>query len=295
MTTPTTKPVTTVNTPTRPTPAAAGRPRIILLGIDGLRWDLAADSPAAPALRAMAAEGELQPMVMEVPTMSGPGWSSILTGTTHAEHGVKDNSFVGHRLFNHPDLLSRAFYQDLSTRTFAAAGWPPLVSPEGLGPVIHQRLEQQKAGLHTVISRDGETHGFVSIDAEITDFTLAALTSHRVPDVAFVYFCDVDDAGHVYGARSEQYQAALARVDRHISRIRQAVQARADEHAENWLLVVVADHGHLDEGGHGGSTPEERNSFILRWQAGGSLTPWPRTVSPHELLDLLLDESSRVR
>ncbi|MEU5850940.1 hypothetical protein [Saccharopolyspora shandongensis] len=54
---------------------------------------------------------------------------------------------------------------------------------------------------------------------------------------------------------------------------------------------VAADHGHLDEGGHGGSTPEERNSFILRWQAGGSLTPWPRTVSPHELLELLLDES----
>jgi predicted AlkP superfamily pyrophosphatase or phosphodiesterase len=266
------------------------RPRIMLLGIDGLRWDLAADSPAAPTLRRMAAEGHHQPMTMDVPTLSGPGWSSLLTGTTHASHGVQDNTFVGHRLFGNPDLLSLAFYQDQSTRTFAAAGWLPLVSPEGLGPVIHQRQEQQKAGLHTVISRDGETHGFVRIDAEIADFAVAALNSHRVPDVSFVYFCDVDDAGHLYGARSEQYQAALARVDGHVARIQRTVKERATKHGEHWLIAVVADHGHIDDGGHGGGSAEERDSFILRWAAGGGLSDWPADVAPHELAGLLLAE-----
>ncbi|UKA64632.1 alkaline phosphatase family protein [Arthrobacter sp. FW306-04-A] len=276
------------------TTAAGARTRIMLLGIDGLRWDLAADSPSAPTLRAMAAEGELRTMVMETPTWSGPGWSSILTGTTHAEHGVVDNSFVGHKLFSKPDLLSRAFYQDQSTRTFAAAGWTPLVSPDGLGPVIHQRADQQKAGLHTVISRDGEVHGFVQIDADITDIALAALTSNKVPDVSFLYFCDVDDAGHLHGARTAQYQAALARVDRHIARVRSAVGDREEQFGENWLLVVVTDHGHLDEGGHGGDSPEERNSFVLRWQSSGSLTRWPDRVAPHEIAGLLLEERSRL-
>ncbi|MDP5228662.1 MULTISPECIES: alkaline phosphatase family protein [Arthrobacter] len=271
------------------------RPRIILLGLDGLRWDLAAESPAASTLRSLAADGDHRTMVMDVPTLSGPGWSSLLTGTTHAEHGVLDNSFVGHRLFRYPDVLSRAFHQDTSTRTFAAAGWPPLVSPEGLGPVIHQRMEQQKAGLHTVISRDGETHGFIRIDAEIADFTLAALASHKVPDVSFVYFCDVDDAGHVYGALSAQYQEALARVDAHVARIRDAVARRAAEHGEEWLLVVVADHGHVDAGGHGGGSDEERESFILRWSTAGTLTEWPAAVAPHELSGLLLAERARGR
>lgn len=275
------------------TTATSARTRIMLLGIDGLRWDLAADSPSAPTLRAMAAEGELRAMVMETPTWSGPGWSSILTGTTHAEHGVVDNSFVGHKLFSKPDLLSRAFYQDQSTRTFAAAGWTPLVSPDGLGPVIHQRADQQKAGLHTVISRDGEVHGFVQIDADITDTALAALTSHKVPDVSFVYFCDVDDAGHLHGARTARYQAALARVDRHIARIQAAVRDRAEQFGEKWLLVVVTDHGHVDGGGHGGDSPEERNSFVLRWQSSGPLTQWPDRVAPHELAGLLLEERSR--
>ncbi|UVJ39287.1 alkaline phosphatase family protein [Arthrobacter sp. CJ23] len=270
--------------------SASARPRIILLGIDGLRWDLAAESTSAAILRSLAAEGDHRDMTMDVPTLSGPGWSSLLTGTTHAQHGIRDNTFVGHRLFGHPDLLSRAFYQDTSTRTFAAAGWPPLVSPEGLGPVIHQRMEQQKAGLHTVVSRDGETHGFIRIDAEIADFTLAALNSHKVPDVSFVYFCDVDDAGHVYGALSPQYQEALARVDGHVARIRAAVRSRAAAHGEKWLLVVVADHGHVDAGGHGGDSPEERGSFILRWASGGDLSPWPAVVAPHELAGLLLAE-----
>ena len=270
--------------------ATAARTRILLIGIDGLRWDLAADSPSATTLRTMAGEGVLMPMSMEVPTMSGPGWSSILTGTTHAEHGVADNSFVGHRLYTNPDLLSRAFYQDQSTVTFAAAGWPPLVSPGGLGPVIHQRAEQQKAGLHTVIARDGEVHGFVRIDAEITDFAVSALTSHRIPDVSFVYFCDIDDAGHLYGARTGQYQAALSRVDRHVARLTHTVRQRALVHGEDWLVVVVADHGHLDEGGHGGDTPEERTSFILRWSPTSVPTAWPQNVAPHELLGLILAE-----
>lgn len=54
--------------------------------------------------------------------MSGPGCASRLNVTTPAQRGIPDNTFVGHRLFGHPDLLSRAFYQDISTRTFAAAG-----------------------------------------------------------------------------------------------------------------------------------------------------------------------------
>jgi predicted AlkP superfamily pyrophosphatase or phosphodiesterase len=280
--------------PTQSTSSPA-RTRILLIGIDGLRWDLCADSPAAPTLRAMAGEGHLMPMTMEVPTISGPGWSSILTGTTHSQHGVQDNTFIGHRLHHHPDLLARAYYQDQNTRTFAAAGWPPLVSPDDLGPVIHQRTEQQKAGLHTVVARDGEVHGYIRIDAEVADFARAAIASPDAPDVSFVYFCDVDDAGHIYGALTEEYQAALGRVDRHVAKLTHAVNARANEHGERWLIVVVADHGHRDEGGHGGDTPEERTSFILRWSPILPLSAWPDEVAPHELLDLILAERELVQ
>lgn len=135
---------------------------------------------------------------MEVPTISAPGWGSILTGSTHAQHGLKDNSCVGGRTWNRPDFLSQCLYLDQETRTFAAAGWPVLVDPHGLGPIIHPRMEQQYAGLHRVIVRDGETFGYPTVDAEITSITLAARKAGWF-DVGFTYCCDVDDAGHIHG------------------------------------------------------------------------------------------------
>ncbi|WP_257160095.1 alkaline phosphatase family protein [Corynebacterium cystitidis] len=132
-----------------------GKRHLLLIGIDGCRWDIVKDSDVGTRLAQLAAEGSWHHMTMEVPTISAPGWASILTGSTHAEHGLRDNSCVGGRTWNYPDFLSQAFYEDQTTRTFAAAGWPVLVDPHGLGPIIHPRMEQQYAGLHNVIVRDG--------------------------------------------------------------------------------------------------------------------------------------------
>ncbi|MDQ4214451.1 alkaline phosphatase family protein [Microbacterium sp. ASV81] len=101
---------------------------------------------------------------------------------------------------------------------------------------------------------------------------------------------DIDDAGHVHGALSERYQQALARVDRLVSRNQDAVQRRADAGGERWILVVVADHGHVDTGGHGGDSAAERTSFISRWTTTGRLREWLAVVAPHELMDLILAE-----
>ncbi len=117
--------------------------KILLIGIDGLNLDTALEN--APTLLALKEKGFFTPITIEPPTWSGPSWSTLLTGTKHSQHGVIDNSFTGHKLLHHPDLLSQAFYQDQSTTTFAAAGWPPLVDPIGHGPVIHERREQAKA------------------------------------------------------------------------------------------------------------------------------------------------------
>src|SRR4051794_33171640 len=114
---------------------SAGR-HLLLLGVDGARWDVIAEEGVGTRLAHAAAQGTFHGMTMETPTISGPGWYSILTGTTHAQHGVRDNSMVGKRLWSYPDFLSQAFFRDQATRTFAAAGWPVLVDPNGLGPII---------------------------------------------------------------------------------------------------------------------------------------------------------------
>ncbi|HJG63857.1 MAG TPA: alkaline phosphatase family protein [Corynebacterium stationis] len=237
----------------------SNRRRILLIGLDGLRWDIAAEDHVGSTLKSLAEAGSFHEMTMEAPTISAPGWGSILTGSTHAQHGLKDNSCVGGRTWNRPDFLAQCFYQDQDTHTFAAAGWPVLVDPHGLGPIIHPRMEQQYAGLHRVIVRDGETFGYPVIDAEITDITLAALKSGSF-DVGFTYCCDVDDAGHIHGLEGNHYRDAIKRVDAHVKALTDLISVRHETFAEDWLVIITTDHGHVDEGGHGGDTAREKES-----------------------------------
>lgn len=263
------------------------KPKIALVGIDGLRIDLARGSGMMPTLDSIIEEGAFTSLEMEVPTLSGPGWSTLLTGSTHAQHEVKDNHFIGHRLLHRPDFLSQAYFADQSTTTFAAAGWPPLVDPANTGPVIWERREQQRAGQHRVLSRDGETYGYQVVDALVADHAVEAFAS-KGPDVSFVYFCDADDEGHVYGPHSAQYKDAMARVETHLARIKQAITRRVEELDEDWYLVLTTDHGHVDTGGHGADSAVERASFVAATRFGKPLEHWPETLNPEDLAPLLL-------
>lgn len=262
--------------------------KILVIGIDGLNLATALTSDCAPALSSLYAQGYFTNLTVDSPTYSGPGWSTLLTGSTHAQHGVKDNSFIGHKLLHRPDLLSLAYYQDQSTTTFAAAGWPALVDPAGHGPVIHERREQQKAYSHRIIVRDGETYGYTVADAEIQAASMYAIEKHG-PDVSFVYFCGIDEAAHAFGAIGTEYRGAIARIDSYVQNLITAVQARSSED-EPWLVVVTTDHGHLDVGGHGGDTPQERASFVIAQGFGRPNPAWPSQFEAHELTPLLLAE-----
>lgn len=264
------------------------RRKVCLFGVDGVRADIALTERGMPWLAKLAEAGRRHEMTVEPPTLSGPSWSTILTGASYPEHGVLDNSFVGKRLAAHPDLLSRAFYADQTTTTFAAASWPPLVEAGGLGPVIHERREQAVAGLHRVVVRDGETNGYPAADAQIMAQSRWMLVNEG-PDVNFVYFCSADDAGHLHGARSDEYRAALAAVDSHLRTLTECIAARAESLDEDWLLVVTTDHGHLDAGGHGGGSDEERESFVVTHRCGGADVGWPHRIEPTNLTPLILD------
>jgi hypothetical protein len=56
----------------------------------------------------------------------------------------------------------------------------------------------------------------------------------------------------------------------HVGRLVAAVRNRPTYDREDWLILVSTDHGHRDEGGHGGDSPEERTVFFLA--SGPSVT-----------------------
>lgn len=258
--------------------------KICLIGIDGLRLDVARES--APTLAGLLDRGAFATMEMEVPTVSGPGWCSLLTGASHAEHGIVDNTLAGGRHAELPDLLSQAWTRDPTRTTFAAGGWPPLIDPDGIGPIVHSRPEAQQSGRHTVFASAGDVIGQQKADEEIVEAAAAALADG--PDASFVYFGQADEAAHAFGGLSPEYRQSIARIDDHLSRLLAVIGSRVDDHGEDWAVIFTTDHGHRDEGGHGGDTPIERASFALALTYGPNATgpgpaDWPAEMAPTEL------------
>lgn len=235
-------------------PAGAGARKLLIVGVDGLRWDRIAVSPA-PVLQELIATGQYgvgaHPFGSPAKTMSGPGWSTMLTGVSPARHGVRDNNFKGRRYDRYPDLLTLAKRSRPELSTYAAVDWPPLVGKGLFGPAIDVRIRL-----------DGERNGYHPEDVRLADVSTRVL-AERDPDLAFVYLGCVDEAGHREGPLSDLYRERLAAVDAMIGVMLAAVRARPRYADEHWLVLVSTDHGHVDAGGHGGSSEAERAIFAI--------------------------------
>ncbi len=265
---------------------------VLLIGIDGLRIDDALAGDYAPALQAFVGSGQMAQVQMPVPTISGPGWSSILTGATHAQHAIVDNTFQPNNLIDHPDFMSTAFFADRSITTFTATGWLPLADPDGPSqptPPLWWRAEAQAAGRHRVIMRDGEIYGYRWADEEITAGACTAI-AHLGPRASFVYLGEIDEAGHLYGGIAPKYHQAVARVDAHLGTVVGQVESRVTDHPdEQWLVAVTTDHGHKDSGGHGGGEPVVTTSFLAARWIGGQAGKVPSQMAPQEIPAFLLE------
>lgn len=256
--------------------------KIVLIGIDGLMLDRAIASGRASTLNKLRDEGFFVNNEVDMPTVSGPSWSTYLTGVRQDQHKVTDNFFVDHNLSATPDLLTQALNLNSELITYASAGWPPLIAEDDVGPVI-------APGKHLRFSRDGETHGYTKIDKEIADHAVQTIRE-IAPDFSFVYFCGADEAGHRHGTLFGPYFDAIERIDNYLSEIHQVLLERKEIHGEEWLLVIITDHGHRDEGGHGGDSAQERASFVIANGIGRDHPNWPLDLPPHDLTKLLLAE-----
>lgn len=225
----------------------------------------------APALHRLAdgdahSEGRVIPMWMTPPTDSGPGWASILTGSTHEECNVWWNEFVGHDMARRPDLLSRLYFAAPHARTMVAATWDAFTTTPG--PIIQQRVDQQRTGQHLAFC-PGQNDVEAS-DAAVVGWATWRL-SHEGPDASVVYLEGADAAGHAHGADSSRYRDAISRVDEYTRHLVKAVAERHEQLGEDWLIAVTTDHGHRPEGGHGEDEVEVRRSFLIVHRLGGRL------------------------
>jgi predicted AlkP superfamily pyrophosphatase or phosphodiesterase len=236
--------------------SAEGRtPKVLIIGIDGVRPDILAEVPT-PNLDALAELGAYSGDARTgMPSVSGPGWSSLLIGVWPEKHGVTDNTFEGKQYERYPDFLTRIEQVRPELSTFAVADWLPLVGHGDGGPVISDAVDAK----HVL---DGYELGWPEADSQSVALAVEALTGGD-PDALFVYLGNPDETSHEQGSIGEEYRGALALADRHVGELVAAIRSRPTYPTEDWLILSSTDHGRRADGGHGGDTPEERTIYYL--------------------------------
>jgi len=241
--------------------AAEPAKKVLYVGIDGTRFD-AIEKADTPNLDALIANGIHSPTCLILgdryrknDTISGPGWSSILTGVWADKHGVHDNSFSGRKYEDFPHFFARLKEVRPDAKTASFVTWKPIADYITSAADVNENFEQKE---HAVADYD-------RYDTQATDAAVKHL-SEANPDVLFLYIGQVDVAGHAHGFHPSvpEYVAAIERADKLVGRAFAAVKGRKTFAQEDWLVVVTSDHGGQGKGHSGGhKTPEIFNSFLI--------------------------------
>ena len=236
-------------------PDAAWTPKLLLIGIDGVRPDVLAEV-ATPHLDALAAEGAFSSTTRTTsPSVSGPSWSSMLTGVWPEKHGVTDNEFGGRNYDEFPGFLTRIEQTRPELTTLAVVDWVPLMELEGGSTAVGPEVDGREL-------LDGYELGWAEADGRGTELAVRQLAEGD-PDAVFVYLGNPDEVSHQTASIGVEYRDAIALADRHVGMLVEAVRSRPTYASEDWLILVSTDHGRRADGGHGGDSPEEMTTFIL--------------------------------
>jgi predicted AlkP superfamily pyrophosphatase or phosphodiesterase len=245
--------------------AATGAPaeppvkKLLLIGIDGCRFDAvtAADTPHLDTLiRTGAFTAEAQILGMRYfrnDTVSGPGWSSILTGVWADKHGVDDNKFTRPNYDQYPHFFARLKQRHPQARTVSLVTWTP----------IEERMVRS-ADVHEAFASNNAEE-YIAGDARAAR-RAAELLEHADPTAMFLYLGQVDETGHKHGFHPSvrPYLDAIERVDTLMGDVLAAIRRRQTYAAEDWLVIVTSDHGGRGtDHSKGHQVPEIRNSFLI--------------------------------
>ncbi len=215
---------------------APQRPYVVLVSLDGFRYDYAEKYHATHLLEIGKEGAAAEAMIPSFPTVTFPNHISIVTGQDPAHHGLVSNSFWDPLRKQEYDMHHSAEdgswyrYKPLwvvaeEQKVKSAAMFWPTSDAEigGVRPSYWQKFDTNFPNENRV--------------AKVLDWL--KLPEADRPHFITVYFSDTDSAGHTYGPESHEVAQAVERVDKTVGELWAGIQ-------QTHLpvnLIVVSDHG----------------------------------------------------
>ena len=216
---------------------------LVLVSLDGFRWDYLDREVEAPTLRWIAGGVRAERLIPVFPTKTFPNHYSLVTGLHPEAHGIVGNSM------RDPERL-----EDGEPARFSLSNREALADSRWWsGEPIWATAERQGVGSATVFWPGSEAEisgvrpgqwlpydGDMAYDDRV-DQALDWLDAEDPARLVTLYFEAVDDAGHRHGPDAPQVADAIARVDAALARLVDGLRQRG--RLESTDLVVVSDHG----------------------------------------------------
>ncbi len=228
-----------------PNSAAAQKAHyLVLVSLDGFRWDYAARDGAA-SLLALGKQGVWAPqgMLPSYPSLTFPNHYTIVTGLYPEHHGLVANSFY--------DEQKQARYAINSTEAVTDGSWYSGVPLWSLAESQGMRTaclfwpgsEAKIAGFRPTwyATFDSKNEATDAVEqARIDDaVALLKLPAESRPHFLTIYYSEPDHEGHMFGPDAPETRAAVHKVDALIGKLKAAL----DSTGLPIDLVVISDHG----------------------------------------------------
>ena len=198
----------------------------------------------------------------QTPTISAVGYNNILTGTWVNKHNVSGNTNQNPN-YNYWSIFRIAKEQKEDVKTALYSSWTDNRTvllgegkPETGGLKIDYVFDGYDIDEKAFPKRKHDLHIF-EIDSFVCERAAECITK-EAPDLNWVYLWYTDDAYHLFGdgTFSDKY---VHKTDSMITKLWEAVKYREQNHNEEWMVIVLTDHGRDEMGyGHGGQSDRAR-------------------------------------
>lgn len=204
--------------------------RLVFVLIDGLRLDTSLQLDIMPTLNELRQKGAWATMHSQPPSYSQPAYTVLLTGASPelSDGPIFNLDYDDIRVWTQDNVFSAAHRAGMKTAVAGYYWFEKLIPAEAVDAHFYTAGEDRVA------------------DEQVVAAALPWLLSEEYQFI-LVHLDQVDYAGHHEGGPSdERWLAAAQRVDHLLNQIVVTLNLSHD------TLLVCSDHGHIDDGGHGG-------------------------------------------
>jgi predicted AlkP superfamily pyrophosphatase or phosphodiesterase len=214
------------------------KPYVILISIDGMRYDYARKYNAEHLLALSGGGVSAEGMIPSYPSLTFPNHYTLVTGLYPSHHGISQNDFYAPNRQQFYSMSKKDLVKDGSwyggTPLWVLAEQQKMLTASFYWVATEADIKGVRPTYYYQYNTQISIHNRIQ-----TVVNWLKLPAEKRPHFITFYFPDVDHQGHTYGPDSKETGDAVRYIDSAVYQLTKAVKTTG----LNVNFILVADHG----------------------------------------------------